>query len=86
MPTPDLDLTIPRSDRYVEQERDRIKDFLTRGFRKPGIWWADEIVARHNRGERVRPACLKAALEAIDSKGKGEAPIVNRVPGEDDDL
>jgi len=85
MPT-DLDLQVTHSERYVEQKRESIKGYLTEGFRKPGIWWAEEIVARAKRGERIKPACLKVAVEAIESKGGGDEPVVNRVPGSDDDL
>lgn len=33
--------------------------------RKPGVWWAHEVVERHRRGESVAPAVLKRAEEAI---------------------
>lgn len=51
-----------------KQCMDQIREMLGKGFKRPGIWWAEKIVTRHEMGDTVQPYALKLAQEAIANK------------------
>jgi len=44
----------------------KINEMLAEGFRPPGKWWAHDIMARVERGERLLPVQIQYAMEALE--------------------
>lgn len=47
---------------------ERIREMLSKGQRRPGIWWAERIVTKAEMGEKVAPYALQMAKESIANK------------------
>lgn len=60
----------PDRTRTEAQQRsmEQIRKMLASGGRRPGIWWAEKIVTRHEMGDTVPPYSLRLAQEAIANK------------------
>lgn len=63
---------LPPPDRArtdVQRESmEKIREMLAKGGRRPGVWWAEKIVTRHEMGDTVAPYALRCAQEAIANK------------------
>lgn len=74
----------PKDDWHGQTEHGRkcleeMRRMLATPLRKPGIWWAERILERAARGDRIAPYALQCAREAIEERG------AKRIPGEDDE-
>lgn len=56
----------------------RIKTMLQEGHRKPGKWWAEDILQRHDQGGSVHDTALRMAREALEEKPEKEAEVIAR--------
>lgn len=74
----------------------RALELLSTGRRKPGLWWAHDIIHKHERGEKVPPSVLRIAREALANNKRTQEEtqtithkvtqtVIERVPGEDDE-
>jgi hypothetical protein len=85
MPKPDLfPKTLPRgTSQYGIDCMAKVRAMLAEPARRPGPWWAIEVVNRASRGEPVTMTALEMARGALASARKQDQP--ERVPGEDDE-